>query len=150
MSFGNKIKELRKQAGLSQQELAQKLGVTQKSICNYENDTRFPKGQNIIKGLADIFGVTVDYLLENTDNKDVIFSNEDDFISSAKQEFGYKGKKEAENLLEKTATMLAGGDLSEEDKDAFFQSITEIYFDAKSKARKKYGRKNADRIDSQK
>lgn len=150
MSFGNKIKELRKQAGLSQQELAQKLGVTQKSICNYENDTRFPKGQNVIKGLADIFGVTVDYLLENTDNKDVNFSNEDDFISSAKQEFGYKGKKEAENLLEKTATMLAGGDLSEEDKDAFFQSITEIYFDAKSKARKKYGRKNADRIDSQK
>lgn len=150
MSFGNKIKELRKQAGLSQQELAQKLGVTQKSICNYENDTRFPKGQNVIKGLSDIFGVTVDYLLENTDNKDVIFSNEDDFISSAKQEFGYKGKKEAENLLEKTATMLAGGDLSEEDKDAFFQSITEIYFDAKSKARKKYGRKNADRIDSQK
>lgn len=150
MSFGNKIKELRKQAGLSQQELAEKLGVTQKSICNYENDTRFPKGQNVIKGLADIFGVTVDYLLENTDNKDVIFSNEDDFISSAKQEFGYKGKKEAENLLEKTATMLAGGDLSEEDKDAFFQSITEIYFDAKSKARKKYGRKNADRIDSQK
>lgn len=149
MSFGNKIKELRKQAGLSQQELAQKLGVTQKSICNYENDTRFPKGQNVIKGLADIFGVTVDYLLENTDNKDVNFSNEDDFISSAKQEFGYKGKKEAENLLEKTATMLAGGDLSEEDKDAFFQSITEIYFDAKSKARKKYGRKNADRIDSQ-
>lgn len=150
MSFGNKIKELRKQAGLSQQELAQKLGVTQKSICNYENDTRFPKGQNVIKGLADIFGVTVDYLLENTDKKDVDFSNEDDFISSAKQEFGYKGKKEAENLLEKTATMLAGGDLSEEDKDAFFQSITEIYFDAKSKARKKYGRKNADRIDSQK
>lgn len=150
MSFGNKIKELRKQAGLSQQELAEKLGVTQKSICNYENDTRFPKGQNVIKGLADIFGVTVDYLLENTDKKDVDFSNEDNFISSAKQEFGYKGKKEAENLLEKTATMLAGGDLSEEDKDAFFQSITEIYFDAKSKARKKYGRKNADRIDSQK
>lgn len=150
MSFGNKIKELRKQAGLSQQELAQKLGVTQKSICNYENDTRFPKGQSVIKGLADIFGVTVDYLLENTDKKDMNFSNEDDFISSAKQEFGYKGKKEAENLLEKTATMLAGGDLSEEDKDAFFQSITEIYFDAKSKARKKYGRKNADRIDSQK
>lgn len=76
------------------------------------------------------------HFLENTDNKDVNFSNEDDFISSAKQEFGYKDKKEAENLLEKTAAILAGGDLSEEDNDAFFQSITEIYFDAKSKARR--------------
>ena len=55
-----------------------------------------------------------------------------------------KGKKEAENLLEKTAAIFSGGSLSDEDKDAFFQSITELYFDAKSKSRKKYGKKKID------
>ena len=145
MSFGEKIKELRKRNNLSQAELAERIGVTQKTICNYENGTRFPKGQKIINGFADIFDVSIDYLLDNTDidedenNIDIEYKEE--FISSAKENFGYKGKKEAENLLEKTAAIFSGGSLSDEDKDAFFQSITELYFDAKSKSRKKYGKK---------
>ncbi|MDT8717005.1 helix-turn-helix transcriptional regulator [Clostridium sp. 19966] len=140
MNFGNKIKHLRKEAGLSQEDLAAKLGVSQKSICNYENNTRFPKGQKVIKGLADIFNVTVDYLISDTDDTT---SKENIFISSAKDEFGYKCKNEAEMLIERTAAVLAGGELSEEDKDAFFQSITQLYFEAKNKARKKYGKKNS-------
>ena len=148
MSFGEKIKELRKKNNLSQAELADKIGVTQKTICNYENGTRFPKGQKIINGFADIFDVSIDYLLNDTDidenenNIDIEYTEE--FISSAKENFGYKGKKEAENLLEKTAAIFSGGSLSDEDKDAFFQSITELYFDAKSKSRKKFGKKKID------
>ncbi|EQB89764.1 Cro/Cl family transcriptional regulator [Clostridium sp. BL8] len=138
MNFGNKIKHLRKKAGLSQDDLAAKLGVSQKSICNYENNTRFPKGQKVIKELADIFNVTVDYLISDTDDTT---SKETLFISSTKNKFGYKGKNEAEMLIERTAAVLAGGELSEEDKDAFFQSITQLYFDSKNKARKKYGKK---------
>ncbi len=140
MNFGNKIKHLRKKAGLSQEDLAAKLGVSQKSICNYENNTRFPKGQKVIKGLADIFNVTIDYLISDTDDTT---SKQTLFISSSKDEFGYKGKNEAEMLIERTAAVLAGGELSEEDKDAFFQSITQLYFEAKNKARKKYSKKNS-------
>ena len=148
MSFGEKIKELRKKNNLSQAELADKIGVTQKTICNYENGTRFPKGQKIINGFADILDVSIDYLLDNTnideDESNIDIEYKDEFISSAKENFGYKGKKEAENLLEKTAAIFSGGSLSDEDKDAFFQSITELYFDAKSKSRKKYGKKKID------
>lgn len=139
MNFGDKIKLLRREAGLSQEDLAKKLGITQKSICNYENNTRFPKGQKIITGLAEIFNVSVDYLISDNEN----ISRNENFISSAKAEFGYKGKKEAEMILKRTSAVLAGGELSDEDKDAFFKSITEIYFDAKQKARKKYGKKSA-------
>lgn len=142
MNFGEKIKELRKKRGFSQAELAEKIGVTQKTICNYENGTRFPKGQKIINGFADIFDVSIDYLLDDTEvdsnKKNIKIEYKDEFISTAKENFGYKGKKEAENLLEKTAAIFSGGSLSDEDKDAFFQSITELYFDAKSKSRKKY------------
>ena len=148
MSFGEKIKELRKKNNLSQAELADKIGVTQKTICNYENGTRFPKGQKIINGFADIFDVSIDYLLDDTDidedEKNIKNKYKDKFISSAKENFGYKGKKEAENLLEKTAAIFSGGSLSDDDKDAFFQSITELYFDAKSKSRKKFGKKKID------
>ena len=145
MNFGEKIKELRKKRGFSQAELAEKIGVTQKTICNYENGTRFPKGQKIINGFADIFDVSIDYLLDDNEidsnKKNIKIEYKDEFISTAKVNFGYKGKKEAENLLEKTAAIFSGGSLSDEDKDAFFQSITELYFDAKSKSRKKYGKK---------
>ena len=145
MNFGEKIKELRKKRGFSQAELAEKIGVTQKTICNYENGTRFPKGQKIINGFADIFDVSIDYLLDDNEidsnKKNIKIEYKDEFISTAKENFGYKGKKEAENLLEKTAAIFSGGSLSDEDKDAFFQSITELYFDAKSKSRKKYGKK---------
>lgn len=145
MNFGEKIKELRKKRGFSQSELAEKIGVTQKTICNYENGTRFPKGQKIINGFADIFDVSIDYLLDDTEidsnKQNIKIEYKDEFISTAKENFGYKGKKEAENLLEKTAAIFSGGSLSDEDKDAFFQSITELYFDAKSKSRKKYGKK---------
>ena len=145
MNFGEKIKELRKKRGFSQAELAEKIGVTQKTICNYENGTRFPKGQKIINGFADIFDVSIDYLLDDTEvdsnKKNIKIEYKDEFISTAKENFGYKGKKEAENLLEKTAAIFSGGSLSDEDKDAFFQSITELYFDAKSKSRKKYCKK---------
>ena len=148
MSFGEKIKELRKKNNLSQAELADKIGVTQKTICNYENGTRFPKGQKIINGFADIFDVSIDYLLDDNEidsnKKNIKIEYKDEFISSAKENFGYKGKKEAENLLEKTAAIFSGGSLSDEDKDAFFQSITELYFDAKTKSRKKYGKKKID------
>ena len=149
MNFGEKIKELRKKRGFSQAELAEKIGVTQKTICNYENGTRFPKGQKIINGFADIFDVSIDYLLNDTDiNEDennIHIEYKYEFISSAKENFGYKGKKEAENLIEKTAAIFSGGSLSDEDKDAFFQSITELYFDAKSKSRKKFGKKKIDK-----
>ena len=145
MNFGEKIKELRKKRGFSQSELAEKIGVTQKTICNYENGTRFPKGQKIINGFADIFDVSIDYLLDdkeiNSNKQNIKIEYKDEFISTAKENFGYKGEKEAENLLEKTAAIFSGGSLSDEDKDAFFQSITELYFDAKSKSRKKYGKK---------
>ena len=148
MNFGEKIKELRKKRGFSQAELAEKIGVTQKTICNYENGTRFPKGQKIINGFADIFDVSIDYLLDDTSideiENNIDIEYKDEFISSAKENFGYKGKKEAENLLEKTAAIFSGGSLSDEDKDAFFQSITELYFDAKSKSRKKFGKKKID------
>ena len=143
MLFGEKIRTLRREHGYSQIDLADKLGVSTKSIYNYEKGNLFPKDKNVFKRIAEIFNVSIDYLLSDADEENTS-CDEDEFISSAKNTFGYKGKKEAEILIQKTTALMAGGSLSEEDRDAFFQSITNIYFDAKNKARSKYGRKKKD------
>ena len=57
----NRIKELRQSKGLTQAELAQKVGVSNQAIHYYENDKREPKMETWQK-LADYFGVSVPYL----------------------------------------------------------------------------------------
>jgi transcriptional regulator with XRE-family HTH domain len=145
MNFGQKIRQLRTEANMSQAELARRLGVTERSIHNYEANARYPKGQEVIRRIAETFGVTIDYLLQNDADyavQDKDASDNRQFLEAAKAQFGLKGQQEAALLLEQTGAMFAGGTLSEEDKDAFFQSITQAYFEAKRAARKKYGRKS--------
>ena len=55
-------KELRQGRNLTQNILAQRLGVTKSVISGYENSTTYPSF-DILLGLADIFNVTTDYLL---------------------------------------------------------------------------------------
>ncbi|SKC79859.1 helix-turn-helix domain-containing protein [Maledivibacter halophilus] len=141
MSFGDKIRSLREENKFTQSDLASKLGISTRTLYNYEKGKLFPKDIKVVKGLAEIFNVSTDYLMDEIDVK-IMSEQESEFLSSAKKNFGYKGKKEAEQIIEKTAAMFAGGTLSEEDQDKFFESITKVYFDAKKKARETYGRKS--------
>lgn len=59
---GSKIAVERKKLGLSQEELAKKVGVSQKSISKYERETRRPTYETLT-AMANLFGVTTDYLL---------------------------------------------------------------------------------------
>lgn len=60
--FGNRLKELRVQAGLTQQQLANQMSVSKSVISYYELNTRTPSPE-IIRKLATIFHVSSDYLL---------------------------------------------------------------------------------------
>ena len=62
-----RLKELRKACGISQQKLAIDLNMNQNSISRYENGQREADYKTLI-ALADYFNVSVDYLLERTDN----------------------------------------------------------------------------------
>lgn len=62
MILGVRIKELRKQKGLTQQQLGDLIGVTKVSVCCYENGTRIPNLDTLLD-MADIFGVDVSYLV---------------------------------------------------------------------------------------
>jgi transcriptional regulator with XRE-family HTH domain len=91
-----KFKELRKSLGLTQEELANKMGVDSKMISFYENGKSMPSIDAFIK-LAEIFDVSADYLL---------------FEDSPKRPLKQSGDKE---LLEQMAEF---DKLTEEDKNS--------------------------------
>ena len=62
-----KLRELRKQKGISQLKLAMDLNMNQNSISRYENGERQADYAALI-AFADYFNVSIDYLLERTDN----------------------------------------------------------------------------------
>lgn len=62
--LGNKIKELRIKSRFTQSELAERLGVTKSSIASYENDSRQPSYEVLIK-ISQVFNVSIDSLLLN-------------------------------------------------------------------------------------
>lgn len=69
MIISEKIMELRKQNGWSQEELAFQLGVSRQSVSKWESATSIPDMGKIIK-LSDLFGVSTDYLLKDNLQKE--------------------------------------------------------------------------------
>ena len=59
MTIGNKIYELRSGARLSQEELAEKLGVSRQSVSKWETDAAQPEFDKLIK-ICDLFGISLD------------------------------------------------------------------------------------------
>ena len=133
MNFGNKIKSLREEKGLTQKELADMLGTSLKTISNYEVKGTRPRTMKNFEKLAEIFDVNVNYLL----------TDEEYFIMQARDTYGYKGAKDAQDLVESMKGLFAGGELPEEDKDVVFKAISEAYWESKKK-KKKYSKKTDD------
>lgn len=138
MTIGEKIKLLRKRAGLTQAELAEELAVTTRAIIYFEKNQRHPS-EEVIRRLAEIYEISEEALAD--DHRDLELTKEEKFIQRAKSEDNKRGKTEAEKFLEKCRVFFAGGSVSDEDMDLVFESLTEIFFDAKRKAKDKYGKK---------
>lgn len=77
MTIGERIKEARLNAGITQRELSEKLGVSFVNISQWENGTRKPKYETRQK-IADALGVTVDYLLGRTNQPNVRLATQED------------------------------------------------------------------------
>ncbi len=78
MTFGEKLQSLRRQSGLSQEQLASQLTVSRQAVSKWELDNSLPDTENIIQ-LSKLFNVSIDYLLdddiENTDDISVVKEN---------------------------------------------------------------------------
>ena len=137
MTFGEKLRAARIAMNLSQIELAEKIGITERSIYNYEQMTTHPK-QPVLKKLADTLNVSVTYLIDEEESDQHKNIDHEIFLASVKNKHGYKGAKEASDLLSRASALFAGGELDEGAKDIFFQSLMEAYLESKAEAREKF------------
>lgn len=125
MEFKDRLAKLRRMKGLSQENLAESIGTTKRSIQNYERGVRMPKGDTIAK-LAEVLEV----------EENALVSDEEYFLIEAKDKYGTRGKATAEKVLHSVNALFAGGEISEEDKDAVMLAIQNCYWKAKEDNKK--------------
>ena len=87
MTFGVNLKEARKEAGLSQEQLAEKICVSRSAIAKWETDKGMPDINNL-KVIAQLLDVSIDYLLDDDErvsfNKITESINLDDYVVTGK------------------------------------------------------------------
>ena len=119
---GEKIRERRTHLGLTQTELADKTGVTLRTITKYEKQGVMPRGRNL-RELAKVLGVSEIYLANDAIEDETYGLEEAPYIDSVRDTYGAKGANDMQNLLMQTQAMFAGGDIPQADKDKFFQAV---------------------------
>ena len=127
MTFSEKFKMARMQAGISQEKLSAELGISKRTIVNYENGQTLPPSDKLPL-IARYFGVSIESLL----------TEDEEFIATAHEQGGSKGAREAKTLVNEVSGLFAGGRLSEEDMDATMRAIQNAYWIAKEESRRKY------------
>ena len=68
MEFSERLKNLRKQAHLTQVDVASKLGISQPAYASWERGIKKPTQENLVK-IAQILDVSIDYLVGNSEEK---------------------------------------------------------------------------------
>jgi transcriptional regulator with XRE-family HTH domain len=137
MTFGEKVKEARLALNMSQTELSQITGISERSLYTYEQLGTIPRSSNI-KKIAEALKVSVTYLMDEDEADKNKHIEQDQFIADAKKEFSSKGAREAHEILNRTGALLAGGELDDSAKEVFFQALMEVYLDSKQTARDKF------------
>ena len=79
MSFESKLRKLRENKNLTQEELAKLVGVSLKTISRYEMGESKPRYRKIYDKLAEVLGTSHDYLV----------TDEENFILDAREKYGY-------------------------------------------------------------
>lgn len=130
MKFGEKVKNLRKDKGLTQTDLAKQLCVSLRTVISYETGKSYPKRREIYATLADYFHIDVNYLL----------TEDEEFIAQTKEKYDIQCPKQAYELVAEIKGLFACGELSEKERDAVMQALQQAYWDSKE-INKKYGSK---------
>lgn len=140
MTFSDKIKRSREVVKLTQLELAKAVGVSQRTIASYESGGARARRYTTEK-LARALKVSVKYLSDDSCTDPLEDIEKDDYIVQARALYGAKGVSDMDELLQENIAFFAGGELSQEQKDAFFQAVMTAYVTCKEEASKKFSSK---------
>ena len=102
MKFGEKVRELRTQKRMTQNELAYAIGVSPRAVFYYEKGEGYPRNREVYAKLANLFEVDTNYLL----------TEDEEFIAEAGALYGRRGMTQAQEILTQATALFAGGELS--------------------------------------
>ncbi len=120
MKFSEKLKTARREHKMTQEDLSKHLGVSVRTVRNYEAGRSYPKNRAIYGKLTEVFGVDRDFFLMEGDvvkfSSTGVYSTEDG--------------RSAQQLIDEAKSLFAGGKLGEADKKAVFDALQEAYFES--------------------
>ena len=126
MAFKDRLRDMRVQAGITQKGLASAVGITERSIQNYELGTRKPNNMEVVQKIADALHTPTEYLL----------GSEETFVIEAHEKGGAKSARDVNELVSEVTALFAGGTLDENAKEGVMAAINRAYWDAKEKNKK--------------
>lgn len=141
MTFSDKIKVAREQAGLTQQQLADSTGVSKRTIASYESGGAIARASTMLK-LAKALNISSKYLSDDSCLDPMADIEKDGYLEEARERYGSSGARDVDQLLRDNAALFAGGELSQEQKDQFFEAVMRANVACKDEAKVKFGRKN--------
>ena len=125
MKFNERLKAIREEKGLTQQELSNRSGVSLRTIQNYESGAYSPRFGSVDK-LAEALEVSAPELLGQSGM----------LVAEAADKGGAKSAREMSKLVEEVVGMFAGGSLPKEDRDAYMAAISKAYFESNEENKK--------------
>lgn len=124
-TLSNRLKSLRKEKGLTLEQMATDLDTTKVTLSRYENGVREPKGETL-NTLANYFNVSIDYLFARTNNRNSL-SNED------KADVKVAIDEVLSSLEYSEGLMFDGEPMDKNEFDSFLQSLEVVFTVAKKR-----------------
>lgn len=127
MKMNEKIEIMLDRKRMRKAKFAENVGITYRAFANYMNGSRKPRAQ-ILGRMAQELGLTPEFL--TNDELEIELTIEERFVKRACR--NEKEKAAAMQFFADTRGLFAGNALSDEDKDALFQVLLEIYKDSRA------------------
>ncbi|MBC9788585.1 helix-turn-helix domain-containing protein [Carnobacterium maltaromaticum] len=133
MTFGMRLKQLRTENKMTQTELGEKLNVTKASISGYENGTRNPDQESLVK-IAEIFNVSTDYLLGKDENKKKYY----ELTDKDEKDISERLQVMIEDLENNAHYSKENGEMDDNTRELLIMSLENSLRIAKQEAKKKF------------
>ena len=124
MSFGGRVRELRKSKHLSQNALAKIAGVSPRTIFGYEAGTTYPRTASTLNRLAEALGVTSEALADNTHP----------LKSLANIPGNQSAETQCQMITQQAVSLLLDDHLPDAQKDDMVQAILDAYWESRRRS----------------